>query len=244
MNLIGDFGLLFRQTHDTKGISANGRKGVRKVDIMKKITIILLGVLCAASLSPAAGKITFGVKAGMISSNMATADTEVEWSSKWGITGGVFACFALSDMFAVQPEILYSPMGAQYALSDGTTTLSLTATAPYVTVPLLLKFYLPTGASGGVKPAVFAGPYLGFKAGKGKIVYDEVYSGQHHITEDSWTVVNSSDFGFVLGAGLEFPLETAKITLDARWGTSLSTISKTEDTKYKFWTFLLGYSFN
>jgi len=211
---------------------------------MKKLPLTLLAVLCAASLSPAAGRLTFGVKAGMIGANMLTADTEVQWSAKWGITGGAFVCFSLSDMFAIQPEVLYSPKGAQYSLTDGTSTFSLIAVASYIDVPFLLKFFLPTGSSEGVKPTVFAGPYVGFKVGKGKIKYDSVYSSQHQTSEDSWDAVKNLDFGVVLGAGAEFPLETMKITLDVRWGTSLSTISKTEDTKHKVWTFLLGISFN
>lgn len=212
---------------------------------MKKLPLTLLAVLCAASLSPAAGRLTFGVKAGMIGANMLTADTEVQWSAKWGITGGAFVCFSLSDMFAIQPEVLYSPKGAQYSLTDGTTTLTATVVAPYIDVPLLLKFFLPTGSSEGVRPVVFAGPYIAFKAGAGKIKTDIVYSGQHDASEDTLTNLKSTDFGFVLGAGAEFPLDTMKITLDVRWGTSLSTIStEGDDTKNKVWTFLLGISFN
>jgi hypothetical protein len=207
--------------------------------------MILLAVLCAASLSPAAGKIAFGVKAGVINANMLTTDTDVEWTSKWGITGGAFVCFALSDMFAVQTEILYSPKGAQYTLSDGTTTLNATVTAPYIDIPLLFKVYLPTGSSEGVRPTAFAGPYIGFKAGAGKFTTDVVYSGQHDTSEETLTNLKSTDFGFVLGGGVEFPLETMKIMIDVRWGTSLSTISTEGDnTKNKVWTFLLGLSFN
>jgi Outer membrane protein beta-barrel domain len=212
---------------------------------MRKLTLTLFAVLCAASLSPAAGKITFGVKAGMLSANMLTASTDVAWSAKWGITGGAFVSFALSDMFAIQPEVLYSPKGAQYSVTDGTTTITATVFAPYIDVPLLLKVFLPTGSSEGVRPVVFAGPYIGFKAGTGKLKTDIVYSGQHDTSEETLTNLKSTDFGVVLGAGAEFPLDTMKILLDVRWGTSLSTISTEGDnTKNKVWTFLLGLSFN
>ena len=212
---------------------------------MKKLTLTLLAVLCATSLSPAAGKITFGVKAGMLSANMLTASTDVAWSAKWGITGGAFVSFALSDMFAVQTEVLYSPKGAQYSLTDGTTTITATVFAPYIDVPILLKVFLPTGSSEGVRPVVFAGPYIGFKVGKGKLKEDVDYSGQHNTSEETLPNLKSIDFGVVLGAGAEFPLDTMKILLDIRWGTSLQTISSTgDDTKNKVWTFLLGLSFN
>jgi hypothetical protein len=212
---------------------------------MKKFAMILLAVLCAASLSPAAGKLAFGVKAGMTGANMTTVGDDVPWSAKWGITGGAFVCFSLSDIFAVQAEILYSPKGAKYSLSDGTTTLNATVTAPYIDVPLLLKVFLPTGLSEGVRPVVFAGPYIGFKAGTGRFTTDIIYSGQHDPHEYPLTNLKGTDFGFVLGAGIEIPLATLKIVLDARWGTSLSTIStEGDDTKNKAWTFLLGISFN
>ena len=225
--------------------NVNRKKGVCKVDPMKKLTLTVLAVLCAASLVPAAGKLTFGVKAGMISANMLTADNEVQWTAKWGIMGGAFACFALSDMFAVQTEVLYSPKGARYTLTDGTTTLTATVVAPYIDIPLLLKFFLPTGSSEGVRPVVFAGPYIAFKAGAGKFKTDIAYSGQHDVSEDTLTNLKGTDFGFVLGVGAEFPLNTMKITIDVRWGKSLSTISTEGDnTKNKVWTFLLGFSFN
>ena len=212
---------------------------------MKKIAIIILAVLWAASLSPAGGKITFGVKAGSISANMPAADTAVEWSAKWGITGGAFACFVLDDVFSIQPEILYSPKGARHSDSNGASTTTLSVSAPYIDVPVLLKAFLPLGSTEGLRPTVFAGPYFGFKAGKGKYQEDVGGGGQHSTSEVPLTNLKGVDFGVVLGAGAEFPVGGMRFTFDIRWGTSLPTISSAGDNlKNKAWSFLLGLSFS
>jgi hypothetical protein len=211
---------------------------------MKKIAIIALAVLCAASFSTAAGRISFGIKAGMNRANMVTTDADFEWSARWMPAGGAFLRFSLSDYFCIQPEVLYSPKGAQYEMTDGTTTITAKVSAPYIDVPILLMLLLPTGTSDGVRPFVFAGPYIGFKAGAGKMKTDITYGGQTDTSEDTLTSLKSTDFGFVLGAGVEFPLDSMKISLDVRWATSLATISKeVDDTRNKVWTFLLGISF-
>ncbi len=176
---------------------------------------------------------------------MPTADTDIAWSAKWGVAGGAFACFALSDMFAVQPEILYSPKGARHFDSNGADTTTLSVSAPYIDVPVLLKVFLPIGSTEGIRPTVFAGPYFGIKTGKGSFKHDIVVSGQANTSEEPLDNLKGIDFGVVLGAGAEFPMGAMKFMFDVRWGTSLPTISSTGDNlKNKAWTFLLGLSFS
>jgi hypothetical protein len=212
---------------------------------MKKAALILLAVLAAASVSAAAGRITFGLKAGVNSANMVTADADVAWSARWLPVGGAFVCFSLGDSLFIQPELLYSPKGAQLTETDGTTTFAETVFAPYIDVPILVKFLIPTGSDGGLKPCLFAGPYLGFKVGSGTMTTEATTGGQTDTSEDSLTSLKSTDFGIVLGAGVELPVATMKISFDIRWATSLSTISTEGDvTKNKVWTFLVGVAFN
>ena len=151
----------------------------------------------------------------------------------------------MSDSFFIQPELLYSPKGAQLTETDGTTTTTTTMFAPYIDIPVLLKYLIPTGTAGGLRPYLFAGPYLGFKAGSGTMTIETADGGETSTTEYTLTDLKGTDLGFVLGAGVELPLDGMKISLDVRWTTSFSTISTTSDTiKNKVWTFLVGVAFN
>ena len=211
----------------------------------KKIACLLAAVLAVASMSAAAGRFAFGLKAGIISANMVTADTDLEWSAVWRPTGGAFVTIPLSEWFYIQPEVIYASKGATYSLTDGTTIFTATVAAPYVDIPILLKMYLPTGSSDGFRPNLFAGPYLGFKAGPGKMKMDITYGGQSDSSEEALTSLKKTDFGVVLGAGVDMPMGRTMLTFDIRWTSSLSTIStEGDDTKNKGWTFLLGIAFN
>jgi hypothetical protein len=212
---------------------------------MKKIGLIVLAVLGVALHATAADRISFGLKAGLNSATMVTADADTAWSARWLPVGGAFACFSLSDSLAIQLELLYSPKGALNTQTDGTTTTTATMFAPYIDIPVLLKYLIPTGSTSGLKPCLFAGPYLAFKAGAGTMTIETVDGGETSTTEDALTDLKGTDFGFVLGAGVELPLDSMRISLDVRWTTSLSTISTTPDTvKNKVWTFLIGVAFN
>jgi hypothetical protein len=211
----------------------------------KKIAWVFAAVLAAASISAAEVKFSYGLKAGIMSANMVTSGADVEWSAVWRPAGGVFVNIPLGEWFSIQPELIYGSKGAKYSLTDGTTIFTATVAAPYIDLPVLLKMTLPTGSKDGVRPCLFAGPSLGFKIGDGKMKTDITYGGQSQTTEDPLTGLKGTDFGLVLGAGLEVPLGATRLTFDLRWATSLSTISnETDDTRNKVWTFLLGIAFN
>jgi hypothetical protein len=53
-----------------------------------------------------------------------------------------------------------------------------------------------------------------------------------------------TDFGVVLGGGLDFLLKKGKIVLDGRYALGLTTISELHlDEKNRVISFMLGYSF-
>jgi hypothetical protein len=212
---------------------------------LKKIASVFAAVLAVASMSAAAGRFSFGLKAGIMSAKMVTADTDLVWSAVWRPVGGFFVTIPLGEWFYIQPELIYASKGATYSLTDGTTIFTATVAAPYVDIPILLKMYLPTGSGDGLRPNVYAGPYLGFKAGTGKMKMDVTYGGQSTTSEEALTSLKKTDFGIILGAGVDFPMGSTLLTIDVRWGTSLSTIStEGDDTRNKAWTFLLGFAFN
>ena len=124
---------------------------------MKKI-ILSVALLLAAGFSASAQEdIKFGVKAGV---NFATFGGDADNAdTRTGFHAGIVAEFKLSENFSVQPELLYSQMGAKSESSEsfaGVTYRSeVTAKYDYISLPILAKYYIIEGLS------IEAGPQVG-----------------------------------------------------------------------------------
>jgi len=212
--------------------------------MLKKTGLIVVAVLAAASLATASSRLSFGVKAGLNAANMVSPDSDLVWSARWLPAFGAFVAYSLGDSWALQAELLYAPKGAQATETDGTTTITSTVSAKYIDIPVLVKYLIPTGAAGGLRPCLFAGPYLGFKTA-GTLTTETAAGGETETSEDTLTGLKGTDIGFVLGAGVGLPLAKAELSFDLRLTSSLGTISTIGDTtRNKVWTFLVGIAFN
>lgn len=120
---------------------------------MKKISI--LTALCLLTfLTSNAQDFTFGVKGGI---NIASIGGNAYaglggLGSKVAFHIGGLAEIPISEKFAVQPELLYSSQGSNWALNSSGSKLKL----DYVNVPLMVKYYIIEGLSAE------AGPLAGF----------------------------------------------------------------------------------
>lgn len=119
---------------------------------MKKIMII-----CAlfATSTAFAQKFELGAKAGVNISNFTGHSSwqNAKTSSLVGFNAGGFVSFFLGDVFAFQPELLFSSQGAKYQDATHNENLKIN----YINVPVMLKFR----TTGGFY--VEAGPQFGFK---------------------------------------------------------------------------------
>jgi len=203
---------------------------------MKKLMFgLMLGsiMLCVASSLFAEG-MTFGVKGGL---NMAkvTGDDVEEADWKMGGVGGVFLTYAISEIFSVQPELLFSMKGSKETFADTTYSYKVN----YIEIPLLAKVYLPT--EGKIKPHLFAGPAIGILL-SAKATSDP---GDEEI--DFKDETKSTDFGFLAGAGVEYKMESGSVLFDVRYEVGLTTIDKGDgeaaDIKNSAISFMAGYGF-
>lgn len=150
---------------------------------MRKL-LLALGLLTSASLTAQAQSIKFGVKAGASFTTLTGKDVN-SIKSKFGFNGGVLANFGITDMFSIQPEVLYSMKGAKSNDSND-DRLNLN----YIDVPVLVK--IATGKTG-----LFfeLGPQVGFLASA------KFKSGSNSTDEkDSFKRV---DFGYAGGVGFQ-----------------------------------------
>ncbi|WP_440134900.1 porin family protein [Chitinophaga sancti] len=189
---------------------------------MKKSILAVLLVACAA-ISAKAQTLTFGVKAGL---NVAKLTNIDDSHTRASIYGGGFANFALSDMFAVQPELMYSGQGYYYrdAYNNKYTTK-----LGYITIPVMFQVHLVE------EFYLEAGPQVGFlaaaKAKAGKVTVD---------VKDQMT---TADFGLGFGLGYQFPMG---VGVSARYMFGLTDVYKnaTDGHKNSVASVGLTYTFN
>jgi hypothetical protein len=202
-------------------------------------TLALCPMISAVVLAQGAGtKVHFGVLAGATFAKVGGKDTEGEnIKNRTGFAGGGFVGLGVSKNFEIEPEVLFVQKGAK--VTDGSTTTKLKVS--YVEVPVLLKLRFPGKSGGTVVPHIYAGPYLGFKAGcriSGTIGTTTI-SGS---CADEDVNLKSTDFGATFGGGVD----VGRAIIDVRYDLGLSKIgddASSNDIKNRAFYLLVGWTF-
>jgi len=219
---------------------------------MKRLTVTLFAIvllLTFSSMVSAQGLTGYGLKAGLNLANLGGDDaeyTDVDKKMRMGFTVGGFVTYSINEMFAIQPEVLYTQKGAKY--EDPDDDFKETDKYEYLEIPVLAKFTIPT--EGNISPNLFVGPALGIlMSAKWDWEWGDE-SGSEDMKDDS----KSTDFGLVFGAGVDIGMPHSAITIDGRYTLGLTTICEpytdpeTEeehecDVKNGVISFMVGYSF-
>lgn len=201
---------------------------------MKKLVLVLMvAAISLFAVSPLFAKgMMFGVKGGLNLANLTGSDVN-NASIKTGIDVGVFLTYDISDIFAVEPELLFSMKGAKSDSASVTGSWKVN----YIEIPILLKAKLPT--DGKIKPCIYVGPGIGFLMSS-KISDD--------IEIDMKDFTKSTDITLIAGAGVSYMMEKGALSFEARYEVGLSTIAKTPigtapDYKTSDIAILVGYGF-
>ena len=153
---------------------------------MKK-TLFTLALLAGLTGAVQAQNVSLGIKAGATYSNFVGVDAaNYTYKDIFGFHGGIFANIGITDMFAFQPELLYSQKGGKSpAFAGGDITRRL----HYLDVPLAFH----VNADG-----LFfeAGPQVGFL-----LAAQDKY-GSASTTIDR-SVYNTIDLGYLAGLGYQ-----------------------------------------
>jgi hypothetical protein len=179
--------------------------------------IVSLAVLCVAALLPQTLSAGFGIKGGYSLSKFTAASTEpipFVFGNLDSPVGGIFFSLGLGPL-AIQPEVLYVRMGAEYEVDENN---GLKWQLDYIQVPVLLKLnIIPAGP---IRPFICAGGYGAYliKA-KGIMTVDGVPEGTT-LTAD----YQKHDYGVVGGAGLTFKLPGIAISVEGRYNYGLKNI--------------------
>jgi hypothetical protein len=185
---------------------------------MKKFTLSLMIVAVALfTAAPVfAEGMMFGVKAGIDLANI-TGDISSITKMKTGMIGGAYLQYNFTEMFAIQPELLFTMKGAGIDIPIVDASIK----ANYLEIPLLFKITIPT--EGKFKPNIYAGPALG--------ILMSAKAEALGVSVDLKDLMKSTNFLIVAGAGVGYMVqENGLLFLEARYEVGLTTVAK--DVKF------------
>lgn len=182
------------------------------------MSTILLVALLSAAPAFASADIEFGLKAGFdISMHWSTAgkssDYTVESGIKFGILAGAAFRIKLSEVFTLQPELLYVQKGSpQKVRAPGFPfgTILAEYDLQYLEVPVVLRAHFLKGKS--VRPTIGIGPYFGYLL-KGTYTFTNGFLGTSSEDMDD---LKKADFGFVSEYGVEIESGNVRVGLHYR----------------------------
>ena len=212
---------------------------------MKKLILVGALALCGAIN---AQETRFGAKAGY-SLSMLKAEydnTTIESDGKSTFYAGVLVEHKLNDQFALQAEVLYSPLGGKYVESESVAGFGYTYEADTklgtVQVPVMAKYYVTENIALG------AGVNFGLILSADQDWSETIVSPEGTVTEsgseDIKDEVSSLNLAPFIGA--EYNLENG-LFFDARYNMGVSNLVKDptdgESMKLSFFQVGLGFKF-
>jgi len=180
---------------------------------MKKLTLVLMtaAIMMFAAVPLFAEGMMLGAKGGLNIATLIGDDVE-DAASKMGLVAGGFFCYNITEIFAIQPELLFTMKGAKSDDNDDVLKIN------YIEIPLLLKVNLPT--EGKIDPMLYAGP------GFGILMSCKATNGEEQDWKD---VTKTLDIGIIAGAGVAYQMERGALILEARYEIGMSTIDDWDD---------------
>lgn len=185
-------------------------------------------VLFFLPLSQAQVAIKAGVNFASISESASLEEYEsLKNNSVAGLQAGLSFDLGLSDVFTIQPEVLFIQKGGKstYTINDNNKIVNRLY-YNYVEVPVLakLKFY---GADGGSGFYLLGGPFIGL-AISGKSKTTTTLLGNTTTSEEDFNFDNSerddrqrrTDWGVSFGGGVKF----GHVFLDARYNLGINNL--------------------
>ena len=196
--------------------------------------------------SAAAQTVNFGFKGGLDAAEMKLKGNMFDTSNRMGWFIGPSVRAAI-PFFGFDVSLLYNQRESKISIdkvsNSGIKTVSETVKTQQVILPVNARFSFGMGDRAGL--FVFGGPQLAFNIGDSdKKIFDQI---------GEWTV-NSSNFSFNIGAGIQFGHVQISVNYNAAIGNTGEVKEKsfsenyqqtvdTWDSKFNAWQMALAYYF-
>jgi hypothetical protein len=182
--------------------------------ISKIFTVcIMVGFACGIS-DEAFAQMRAGVKGGLNVSNLYVDDVDDE-NARFGVNLGLFAQILSSDVFAIQPELLFSTKGSKIEYGGSFFDQTVKYNLSYLDLPVLAVFKL------GEDAEIHVGPYIGYLLAANISHDGDLGSGTDDIDRDH---LKSFDYGLSGGFGLNF----GNVQVGARYNYGLAKIEDSD----------------
>ena len=175
--------------------------------MIRKIFFITILYLISSNIS---AQTYYGFKVGANISNI-SGDNPYD-GIKGAMHVGAVAEITVSDLFSVQPELLYSMQGSQDKDDS-----SLKNNNHYITLPIMVKYFINETIS------IDAGPQIGY------LLFAQKSNGWEEWT-DIKDQLNAFDYGFNIGASYEMD---NGMNINIRYNYNFANIYKSNDFDLK-----------
>lgn len=192
---------------------------------IKFLSLIVLFITASVlSSNETFAQMRAGVKGGLNVSNLYIDDIDDE-NARYGFNVGVYGQIFSTDVFAIQPELLFSTKGTR-AEYDGIVDQTVKYNLSYLDLPVLAVFKLGKAAE------IHVGPYASYLLDANISYSGDLANGDEEVDKDN---LKSFDYGLVGGFGLNFGM----VQVGARYNYGLVKIADSDGAKL-----LLGDSKN
>ena len=192
---------------------------------MKKLLLVAALAVFGFTTSTAQG-ISFGAKGGLNLASL-TGDGADDVDGRTAFHIGAVLNIEISDLFAIQPEVVYSAQGFTQDFDLGELgNVEATEKLDYINIPVLADITILEGLS------LQGGPQFGVN-----ITSEIEVDGETQESED----VESLDVAAAIGAQLELPIG---LFFQARYVTGLTEVVKDGDIKNSNISLSVGWFFN
>lgn len=152
----------------------------------------------------------YGIKGGFNASNLYVDDVNDE-NARYGFNAGLYGQIFASEVFAIQPELLYSTKGSKVEYSN-IVNQTVKYNLNYLDLPVLAVFKLGKAAE------IHVGPYASYLLNANINYKGDFVNGTDEIKKDN---LKSYDYGLVGGFGLNF----GAVQVGARYNYGLVKIA-------------------
>jgi hypothetical protein len=179
--------------------------------ILKILTVIVAVSLSSTDLL---AQMRAGIKGGLNVSNLYVDDVENE-NTRFGFNVGFYGQVLSSDVFAIQPELLFSTKGAKVEYGGNLFDQTVKYNLNYLDLPVLAVFKL------GESAEIHVGPYLSYLLTANISTDGDFGSGVDEVDRDN---LKPFDYGLSGGFGLNF----GAFQVGARYNYGLAKIADSD----------------
>ena len=198
---------------------------------------VMIAAMSSMILTPASAQpVGIGVKGGINFSNLSDDFNmgfgRIAFSSKTGIVVGGYFNIRLLPVITLQPEVLYTEKGGDLSYAESSENIIVfrvplngSLNLKYIEVPVLIRARVPVP---GISPTVYAGPTIAFNI-ESTLDSGPVPNIDGFSEIDIEDYIKSMDFGFIVGAGLDFSTPVLQFNIEARYTLGLTDIDDSDE---------------